>query len=191
MKNSTDQSEPQTTHYAPTAEEAKQNGTEENVSSKKLKGAVEKTGNMFEHYLEPDVLYVVTTNGYIKNDGSLVMGRGVAKYAANLHPDLPHILGDLVATHGNIPFLLPYNFVSLPVKHHWREKADINLIVDSLRFLTDLLIVYGQPGVSLYMPRPGCGNGGLEWPFVKEQIRPYISELWVETGMVTTIWNYG
>lgn len=127
---------------------------------------IEVTGDMFEEYLDPGVWYVITTNGYVKNNGQAVMGAGTAKYARDLHPDLSRILGDLVLSHGNVPFLLPYGFVSLPVKHHWKEKADIELINRSLFLLRELYHLYGE-GKTIYLPRPGCGNGGLSWYHVK------------------------
>lgn len=129
--------------------------------------------DMFEHYLEPDVIYVVTTNGYVKNNGEAVMGRGTAKDAATLHPKLPAMLGDLLLAYGNRPFLLTGNIVTLPVKHRWDEKADLELIEDSLIVLADLRLIYDWDtahGRRIYLPRPGCGNGQLDWSLVVSMV---------------------
>ncbi len=133
---------------------------------------IEVTGDMFEDYLDPGVAYVVTTNGYVRNNGTAVMGAGTAKDAAQLHKDLPRILGDLILAHGNRPYLLPYGFVSLPVKHHWKEKADLDLIDTSLMLLWELYELYFR-NKEVYLPRPGCGNGGLSWYHVRPLVENY------------------
>lgn len=130
---------------------------------------IEVSGDMFEEYLDPSIWYVITTNGYVKNNGEAVMGAGTAKIAAQLHGDLPNILGDLILAHGNVPFILPYNFISLPVKHHWKEKADLPLINHSLATLRELYHLYGEDK-TIYLPRPGCGNGGLSWYHVQTYV---------------------
>ena len=137
---------------------------------------IEKTGDYLEEYLDPSVWYVVTTNGFVRNDGTAVMGRGTAKQAADLHKDVPKILGDLLLAHGNVPFLLPYGFVSLPVKHHWKEKADLDLIDRSLRTMRVLWDTYKSEGRQIYLPRPGCGNGGLSWYHVRPLVEAYFDD---------------
>lgn len=127
---------------------------------------IERQGDMFEEYLDPGVVYVITTNGYVKNDGTAVMGRGVAKIAAIISPRLPSILGDLLLSYGNKPYILPGGFVTLPVKHKWDEKADLDLIRDSLDGLWFLMRMYNR-NKRMYLPRPGCGNGQLSWDVVK------------------------
>lgn len=126
-------------------------------------------GDMWEEYLSPEVLYVVTTNGSIKNNGEAVMGRGTAKDAARLHPSLPKLLGDYLSAWGNVPYVLPGNIATLPVKHDWRDKAaDETLIWQSLNLLGVLVDVYRFPVV--FLPRPGCGNGNLEWDAMEDLV---------------------
>ena len=146
---------------------------------------IERTGDMFAEYLSPEVVYVITTNGYVRNDGSAVMGRGTALRAATLHKDVPRILGDLLLSYGNRPFILPYNFVTLPVKHKWDEKADTELIIRSLAGLKHLLRIYGQ-GRQIYLPRPGCGNGQLDWGTVS----PIVNE-WFGDDNHVVVWSLG
>ena len=58
--------------------------------------------------------------------------------------------------------------ITLPVKHHWEDIADINLLCRStLRVLT---IAEGLGLQTVAMPRPGCGNGHLSWEDVKREI---------------------
>ena len=43
----------------------------------------------------------ITTNGFVKRDGSAVMGRGLAKAMADRFPRLPRILGSKLYQYGN------------------------------------------------------------------------------------------
>lgn len=61
--------------------------------------------------------------------------------------------------------------VMLPVKRHWRDKADLNLIVRSIGQLVLLATGLGWKRVAL--PRPGCGAGGLRW----DEVGPLISDM--------------
>ncbi len=110
-------------------------------------------------------LRVITTNGFVKNDGRCVMGRGCARQARDRFPGLDKHLGGLIKKHGNrVMRLGVYDGVmlaSLPVKHHWRETADLRLIERSLRQLVELADKFGYEKVAV--PRPGCGNGSLDW----------------------------
>lgn len=110
---------------------------------------------------------VITTNGFVKNNGEAVMGAGCAKEAATRFSWLPQRLGSLISLYGNHVFLLDsisddagetVNLWSFPVKHHWREKADIELIKRSANELKEINRNYG-----IALPRPGCGNGKLDW----------------------------
>jgi hypothetical protein len=57
---------------------------------------------------------------------------------------------------------------TFPVKHHWREKADLDLIERSARQLVELADRFGYQ--RLLIPRPGCGNGQLSY----EEVRPVL-----------------
>src|SRR4051794_33638451 len=82
---------------------------------------------------------VITTNGSITKRGWAVMGRGCAKEAADRWPLLPQWLGELIQHGGNIPyFFSSVHLCTLPVKHHWHEKADIKLIQSSVKRLVEL-----------------------------------------------------
>ncbi len=130
---------------------------------------IEITGNLWSNFSDPRiVIRCITTNGTLKQNGEAVMGRGCAKEAALLYPDLPSILGKHIRDTGNVlggPFRMPDGalLLTFPVKHEWHEKADTDLIVASAR---DLVQFAALPDTVFILPRPGCGNGHLSWETV-------------------------
>lgn len=113
----------------------------------------------------------VTTNG-ITRGGSLVMGAGVALEAKRRFPGLPKKLGGHVARYGNRAFFCrPEGVITFPTKRHWRDPSDVKLIRTSAQQVVDICNKFAVRSVAL--PRPGCGNGGLTWDFV----RPYIEDI--------------
>ena len=129
---------------------------------------LEAEGDLWEY---PADARVITTNGFLKKDGTLVMGRGVALQAKTRYPILPSLLGNLVALRGNVVNLVvtdhepPIQIATLPVKHVYWRSADTELIKKSLVDLVKLADEMEWKVVAL--PRPGCGNGGLSWEDVK------------------------
>lgn len=105
----------------------------------------------------------ITSNGYVKRNGEAVMGRGIAAQAKYKYPNIAYKLGGLLTRQGNRIHVLAPDLISFPVKHHWAEKADIRLIRASAHELMSRL---GEHETVL-LPRPGCGNGGLNWKDVK------------------------
>ena len=116
---------------------------------------------------------VITTNGAVRHDGCAVMGRGCAKEAAGQFPRLPYLLGLCLKRSGNRVHFFPddvigakFGLFTFPVKHHWNERADLDLIARSVEEFGRQLLAS-----SVYvMPRPGCGNGQLSW----EAVRPLL-----------------
>jgi hypothetical protein len=141
---------------------------------------LEAKGNIW--YLDGDAL-CITTNGFVKKDGTCVMGRGIAKEAAGLRPELPAILGSLIQSKGNHVHVLDYDshyrqwVLSFPVKHNWFEKADIKLIKRS----AEELVVKADEleWERVLLPRPGCGNGKLNWEEVKAVLEPILDDRFV------------
>jgi len=123
---------------------------------------------------------VITTNGFVKRNGQVVMGRGCAREAATRHPDLPLRLGRLLKRYGNRMFVFRrYRLITFPVKHNWWEKADKELITRSARELYELAV--GWSGEVFILPRPGCGNGGLRWSEVGPLLSFLPDNVWVIT----------
>ena len=124
----------------------------------------ETRGNAWDLLVDFDLLFI-TTNGFIKNNGDAVMGRGIALEAKKRYPNIARLLGKQISQEGNHVHLLSSKLASFPVKHDWREKADIKLIERSARQAIQLANEHGLERILL--PRPGCGNGGLNWRDVK------------------------
>ena len=161
-------------------------------------------GDMFSWFSIPKkTIMCVTTNGYVKNNGECVMGRGLAKAIADRFPEIPRILGTKIKKSGNVIHELYIRgnvmIMSFPVKHsslvisdlnqvvpHNRDKykigdicpgfalvADIDLIKKSAKEIVS--IMDKLPDYSYCcLPRIGCGAGCLDW---KTQVKPVIEPL--------------
>jgi hypothetical protein len=124
----------------------------------------------------------VTINGYIKKDGSAVMGRGNALAMADMIPELPHRLGEYLKTAGlKVGFFyeriiaFPVKPKSCPIDHALADvrylyinsssvpgyhcKASVELISKSAKELVELAKTMADKNI--YLPLPGIGNGGL------------------------------
>ena len=131
-------------------------------------------GNAWDVYNDYDVL-CITTNGFVKNNGECVMGRGIALEAKKRFPSIAKVLGSFIKQYGNrcmkLAKIKDTYLVSFPVKHNWYEMADIELIKRSCLQLTEMADKFNW--TKILLPRPGCGNGGLNW----NDVEPIISEL--------------
>ena len=140
-------------------------------------------GNLWEI---PCDLRVVTTNGSINRHGAAVMGRGCAKEATERISGIQFHLGKLLRRHGNRVMRLTsqarkgWALASFPVKHHWHEEADPELIRRSSRQLIALADKFAYQTVVL--PRPGCGNGSLRW----EHVKPVLAQVLDDRFTVVT-----
>ena len=127
-----------------------------------------------------DGIPAITTNGYIKRNGQAVMGRGCAKEAADRFSGLAQILGfNLVLYANHVLYLHQFGdkgIITFPVKDTWSEKAKIELIKRSADDLIRMTIPYFEITENIYLPRPGCGNGGLEWKDVKPEIEKILTD---------------
>lgn len=122
-------------------------------------------GNIW-HYHDRGDFIAITTNGDVNARGECVMGRGVALQAKMRYRKLPRIVGEDLRRWGNhVRNYQQYRLFTFPVKHHWHEKADLDLIVRSCVELSE-----SSFGIHVYLTRPGCGNGGLDWKVVKPAI---------------------
>lgn len=133
----------------------------------------EVVGNLWTY--QPADARVITTNGTRKSNGAAVMGRGCAKEALTRWPGVDKTLGEELRDNGNHVHLLFHDLlggdlVSFPVKHNWWEKADPNLIERSAHELVALADT--QEWAVVLVPRPGSGNGGLDY---ETQVRPIVN----------------
>lgn len=138
----------------------------------------EIVGNLWDSkFSTPDYVRIITTNGFVKKDGSAVMGRGCAREAvyrwpalsAVPIPSLPMRLGAHIKARGNICAWMTTGLITFPVKHAWYEPADLELIGNSAVWLKREADNLRQKWFVL--PRPGCGNGQLNWEDVKPLIK--------------------
>lgn len=134
-------------------------------------------GDLWEHLGKTVV--VITTNGVVKKDGACVMGRGCAKEALQQFSNvgIQYSIGRHIQKNGNIPCVIkvpPGTVVTFPVKHNWWEKADISLIAKSASILKQLADENGWERIVL--PRPGCGNGHLDWKDVKPILEKHLDD---------------
>lgn len=134
-------------------------------------------GDIWDYYSRGHWI-VITTNGTIKKNGEAVMGRGVALQAKQRFPNLPTRLGRLLTLHDNTPNLFrDLRLITFPVKYHWKDKANLDLIWDSCKRLVDGMKLLDLD--ALYMVRPGCGNGGLDWKDVKPILEKYLDNRFI------------
>lgn len=107
------------------------------------------------------------------------MGRGVALQAKQRWPQLPRILGESIQKSDNhVAYLLwpdeALLLLSFPTKHHWRDDADLELIA---RSCGELIILADRLNLEhILLPRPGTGNGRLDWTQVRPVIAPILDD---------------
>lgn len=123
---------------------------------------------------------VITTNGSVTRDGRAIMGRGVARQAAERFPELRTKLGRLLQSAGNHVYEIMPGLASFPVEETPFSQPDKRLIRRSAEELCQLADQHQWPMV--VVPRPGCGGGGLSW----EEVRPLLAELFDDRFIVVS-----
>ena len=145
----------------------------------------EITGDLFK---QPHVNAIcITTNAFIKKDGTLVMGRGCARVCRDKFPGIDMKLGALIQTGGNHVYHIhttttqlidesagweTQDIYSFPVKKYWWDQADLSLIEQSAKEL--ITITDQKKYTSVVLPRPGCGFGKRDW---ETEVKPILSKL--------------
>jgi O-acetyl-ADP-ribose deacetylase (regulator of RNase III) len=69
----------------------------------------------------------------------------------------------------------PRWIINFPTKKHWRQKAEIEWVMEGLDDLKRLIQQHGIRSISI--PALGCGNGGLPWSTVHREIVARLGEL--------------
>lgn len=135
-------------------------------------------GNLWDFHAKGSWI-VITTNGTVRADGECVMGRGIAAQARSNFPKVGMALGKHIKAEGNnLCILDKWRLIAFPVKHNWWEIASGTLIVKSARKLAELPELNAIP-TPIYMPRPGCGNGGLRWAPIRGLLEPILDDRFV------------
>ena len=126
---------------------------------------------------------VVPTNISVKANGNAVMGRGIAAQAVQKYPNLPKLYGKAIIEGKTINgfYVFPkYRIVTVAVKKHWKQDADIVLIESQLELLKRSTEKMNYE--TLLMPLIGCGFGRLTY----EQILPLLLKYSFD-GMVVVV----
>ena len=132
---------------------------------------------------ENSTICVLTNNSlYVMYDASSMseiyynpMGGGIA-YEAKLRN--PHL--DILSAESMIEgrYIICKDSISkadifrFPTLHHIGEKADLILIENSLHKLKEY--INNNKDKIIYLPRPGCGIGGLDW---EKDIKPLCDKI--------------
>lgn len=144
---------------------------------------LEEQCNIWDKYDAGEWICILTNNStklhmvnYVKSEPWAIMGRGIAKEAKDRFPELPARLGRLIVGQViNDTYLLQdLRLVIFPTKYQWHESSSIELIKNSCK----MLVGYLNSGYMerVYLPRPGCGYGGLEWDNVKRYIEGILDD---------------
>ena len=126
-------------------------------------------GSLWDVELD-NCLRVIPVNLGWKTNGENVMGRGVAKQAAEKYPILPSWYGWRCEAMADTKLTRLYRYQNLllfPVKPlfktspqlSWQRRADLTLVEESTKQLANFFVGTGTNHVAL--PLVGCGNGGL------------------------------
>ncbi len=137
--------------------------------------------DIFELPQGPNEAVCITTNGIVKTNGRAVMGRGIA-LEADKRFQLSALLGAYLRQFGNRAFWMGtrkdtktgrhVSVVTFPTKRDWRDPSELELIRRSCEQVTAIADKFGLKRV--YLPCPGCANGGLDW---ETQVKPVIEPL--------------
>jgi hypothetical protein len=133
----------------------------------------------------------ITTNGELTTNGKAIMGAGVALVARKLFDNIDRLQWQALYKYGNVPSKLGYyspshgfdvnresslhqiEIWSFPVKGLVSDPADIRLIVQSAKLLDWEIKNSPMRSGKVFIPRPGCGVGGLRW----NDVRPYLKDI--------------
>ena len=139
---------------------------------------IEIQGNFWDVSDDYDAI-CCTINTVVKNDGSLVMGAGIAKSFNDKYPPLAKQWGKRIIYNKKEPYVLvsmnievAQYLIGIPTKIHYKDKSTIELISKSM---SELLSIKRHLGLrSILMTRPGCGLGGLNW---KKDVKPILVDM--------------
>jgi hypothetical protein len=113
---------------------------------------------------------VIPTNTGWKHNGDNVMGRGLARQAADKFPSLPTWYGDRCQELNGCPVVLPYveALLMYPTKYNpetpphlqWRNPSRLEVVKSSAVQLRQWATMALNHRL-IYLPLVGCGNGQL------------------------------
>lgn len=141
---------------------------------------IELIGDIFQQRDADAICF--TSNGIVKSDGTLTMGAGIAKSFRDRYKGLSDLAGKWVKTSGNCVGVLTNtkpHILNFPTKKHWKEPSSLMLIRKSAKELLEITNKRGWKKV--YLSRPGCGLGQLDW---EKQVKPLVKDLFDDRFVV-------
>jgi hypothetical protein len=140
-------------------------------------------GDLWDY--EKTHLLVIPTNVGWTATGANVMGRGLAKQAADKYPDFPVWYGKVCRQFGSLTPVFRYPkapLIAFPVKPlnikspwlSWKSGASLKLIESSAEALKLSAVELGWERVAVSLV--GCGNGGLEMSEVRPILDRHLSD---------------
>ena len=145
----------------------------------------EIVGNVWDVLDENSAVCILTNNTVIQNYNpmtmthyvSTVMGGGIAREAAERNPGLKNLCGQAILD-GNYSLgkdaQTGAEMLRFPTKDQVQFGSEMKIIAGSLNMLEEY--INKNPDKKIYLPRPGCGLGGLDWEDVKELCEHYLSK---------------
>jgi O-acetyl-ADP-ribose deacetylase (regulator of RNase III) len=139
--------------------------------------------------LNMGVACCIPVNCIVKRNGELVMGAGLAKAFAQRFPVLPMMLGMTFQQLGAGVHVVRCSentdvgcsireLISFPTKFAYSAPSDLMLIQASAKELLEVADTAGLKQV--YLPKVGCGLGGLRWA----EVFPILDEILDERFLI-------
>lgn len=145
-------------------------------------------GNLFD-YAGPGSVLIIPTNGNVTAYGKAVMGKGVALQAKQRWPKLPGDLGKALKRDGNRIAHFGYQsengferVITFPTKENWPDNSTLALIEKNASALANYCAGIGKD-LSFYLPRLGCGEGGLQWEAVQPLLARWLDDRFVVVSL--------
>jgi hypothetical protein len=121
--------------------------------------------------------FCITGNSFLKRNGAVVMGRGIAKVARDKKPGLDLEFGKLIAkdyghlgVYGGVCLNYRPRLYLFQVKRHFKAPADLDLIRNSVNVLSGYAELYSN--LTFHLNYPGIGNGWLDKADVAPLLEP-------------------
>ncbi|WP_269527046.1 hypothetical protein [Coraliomargarita parva] len=130
-------------------------------------------GDIWDYHAKGDVI-AITTGGMVTRKGVCLMPRGCARQASLRFHGIPGELGKRIKAGGLHVYLLSDRIVAFPIEYSPMDLPDTRLIEQSCRELVTLCDE--QQWDAVYLPRPGCGSGGLQWSEVEPILQRHLDD---------------
>ena len=121
-------------------------------------------GNMWDTWPTTDY-FIFTGNSFIKRNGALVMGRGIAREVRDKWPGIDVEIGRELMKHIHTDnfygLVLGEKIGVFQVKHHFSDPAELILIAASAELLR--IEAEDHPHARYALNFPGIGNGHLKY----------------------------